>query len=306
MPRLYAGPIIDAHHHLWDLGMHCHPWLAVSADDMGGLGDIAPLRNNYLPADYRRDAANQNVVATVHIEASWRPDDCVGETRWLDTLDRSDGIGATRVVHVPLSSPDAPALLDAHIALGDVVGLRDILSWHPDPARSFASDAGKMDDPAWRSGLKALHARGLAFDLMIFPHQAAQALRLAGDFPDLQFVLNHCGSPIDRDAEGMARWRAGLTALAQAPNVAIKISDLVAYDPDWSLESLRPVILHCIDSFGPERSLFASDFPVTGLHATFDQTYDAFKTVVTDFAETEQRALFFENARRIYRVPVDG
>ena len=78
MPRIYDGPIIDAHHHLWDLGLQRHPWLAAGAGELGGLGDLETLKRNYLPADYRRDAARQNVVATVHVEAGWAADDCVG------------------------------------------------------------------------------------------------------------------------------------------------------------------------------------------------------------------------------------
>ncbi|MGF1626866.1 MAG: amidohydrolase family protein [Alphaproteobacteria bacterium] len=301
MRQLYAGPIIDPHHHLWDLDMGCHPWLEA---DESQVGDIAPLRRNYLPADYRRDAANQRVVATVHIEASWRPDDSLAETRWLDTLDKSGGIAICRVVHVPLGNADAPALLAQHCALGNVVGVRDILSWHPNPALRFADRPDKMDDPAWRAGLRALAQHRLNFDLMLYPHQVPDAVRLVRDFPEQPFILNHCGSPIERDTEGMARWRQGLAALAQAPNVAIKISDLVAYDPEWTLESLRQVILACIEAFGTGRAMFASDFPVTGLHATFDETYDAFRTVVAEFSADEQRALFFGNAKRLYHMPV--
>ncbi|TIX01787.1 MAG: hydrolase, partial [Mesorhizobium sp.] len=68
---------------------------------------------------------------------------------------------------------------------------------------------GIMDDPAWRSGLKLLARHGLSFDLMVFPRQLADAARLAAAFPDQQFVLNHCGSPIDRDVDGMRKWRDG-------------------------------------------------------------------------------------------------
>ena len=85
--------------------------------------------------------------------------------------------------------------------------------------------------------------------------------------------------------------------------MAIKISDLVAYDHDWTLESLRPVVLHCIECFGVERSMFASDFPVAGLYASFDEVYESFKTIVAEFSADEQRALFFDTARRLYRIP---
>ena len=306
MSKPYAGPIIDAHHHLWDLSLARHPWLKPTAAGGNGLGDLDPIRRDYLPADYRRDAVGQPIVATVHIEASWVDDDCVGETRWLETLDKAGGIAARYVAHVPLVSPRAPALLEEQASFPRVVGIRDILSWTPDPARRFAERGDLMDDPAWRAGLKRLGALGLSFDLMVFPNQHGDAARLAAAFPDQQFILNHCGSPINRDDAGMAAWRKGLAEIGRQPNVAIKISDLVAYDNDWTLDSLRAVVLSCIDAFGPGRSLFASDFPVAGLHASFDEVFDSFKTITAGFSPTEQAALFHDNAARLYRVPVSA
>lgn len=303
---IYSGPIIDAHHHLWDLAMHRHPWLDAATAERGGLGDLGPLRRNYLPEDYRRDAARHDVVATVHVEAGWRKDDSLGETRWLEMLDKSAGVAARYVAHVPLESPRAAELIDSHAAFDRVVGVRDILSWDPDPARRFASRAGIMDEAPWRAGLALLSSRNLVFDLMVFPRQLADAARLAADFPEQLFVVNHCGSPIDRDEEGMRRWREGLEVMSRQENVAIKISDLVAYDHDWTLDSLRPVVMHCIDCFGPERAMFASDFPVAGLHASFDEVYGSFKEITAGFSEAEQRALFFGTAKRIYSVDVSS
>jgi predicted TIM-barrel fold metal-dependent hydrolase len=298
----YDGPIIDAHHHLWDLSLGRHPWLSVSAGKRGGLGDLAPLRRNYLPEDYRRDAARQNIVGSVHVEAGWADGDCLGETRWLDTLDKTGGIAERYVVHVPLASARTPALIEAQARFSRVVGVRDVLSWSADPARRFAARGDLIDDPQWRAGLARLESRGLVFDLMVFPNQLAQAERLARDFPNQLFVLNHCGSPIDRDGEGMRRWGEGLALLGRAPNVSIKISDLVAYDHHWTLESLAEVVLHCLECFGTARAMFASDFPVAGLHASFDEVYDAFKAIASQLSANEQRALFFANAARLYRL----
>lgn len=304
MPNVYSGPVIDAHHHLWDLRLGMHPWLAADAAERGGLGDLEPIRRNYLPADYLADAGGHGVVATVHVEAGWRGDDGLGETRWLESLDKPAGVAARCVAHVDLASADAAALIDAHAQVGRVVGVRDILSFDPDPARRFAARDGLMDEPAWRAGLARLGRAGLVFDLMVFPRQLAAAARLAADFPEQIFALNHCGSPIDRDAEGMRRWRDGMRELARRANVAVKISDLVAYDHDWSLDSLRPVVMHCIECFGPNRAMFASDFPVAGLHASFDEVYGSFRTIAAPLSAGEQRALFFETAKRIYRVDV--
>ncbi|MGO8426073.1 amidohydrolase, partial [Rhizobium ruizarguesonis] len=82
----------------------------------------------------------------------------------------------------------------------------------------------------------------------------------------------------------------------------LTISDLVAYDNAWTLESLRPVIAHCLECFDPARAMFASDFPVAGLHASFDDVYQVFRTVSAQLSYDEQRALFFATANDTYRV----
>jgi len=126
--------------------------------------------------------------------------------------------------------------------------------------------------------------------------------RLALDFPNQTFIVNHCGSPIDRNQEGMLRWKEGLKRLGSAPNIKIKISALTAYDPSPTSESLREVALHCIECFGVDRSMFGSDFPVGRLWTSFDAIFDGFKAIARDFSEAEQSALFHDNARRVYRM----
>src|ERR1700735_162244 len=110
MAGLYRGPIIDAHIHLWDLGMDRHPWLRPVGGDIQALGNLAPIRQNYLVDDYPRDAASQNVVASVHIEAAWdRADDPLAEIEWLETLDKSSGIAARYIGFADLTAPGAGA-----------------------------------------------------------------------------------------------------------------------------------------------------------------------------------------------------
>ncbi len=101
-----------------------------------------------------------------------------------------------------------------------------------------------MRDPARRRGLAQTRRCDRVFDLMVFPGRPADAARLTHDNPDLASAREHAGSPTDRPAEGERRWRGGIAELARRPNVAIKISDLVAYDHDWTLDSLRAVALH--------------------------------------------------------------
>jgi predicted TIM-barrel fold metal-dependent hydrolase len=304
MAGLYRGPIIDAHIHLWDLGMDRHPWLRPTGGAIQALGDLAPLRRNYLVDDYRRDAANQNVVATVHIEAAWdRADDPLAEIEWLETLDKSSGVAARYIGFADLTAPDAAAALDRLAQVKRCVGVRQMLSWHPtEPARCFAPRPGIANEANFRRGVALLARHNQVLELMLYPYQAEEVARLARDFPDQTIIVNHCGSPIDRDHDGMARWREGLKALGSASNVQIKISAVTAYDPSPTPESLREVALHCIECFGVDRSMFGSDFPVGRLWTSYDAIFDGFKAIVQDFSEAEQSALFHDNAQRVYRM----
>src|ERR1700730_6952255 len=145
MAGLYRGSIIDAHIHLWDLGRDRYPWLRPTGGAIQALGDLDAIRRNYLVDDYRRDAANQNVVASVHIEAAWdRADDHLAEIEWLETLDKSSGVAARYIGFADLTAPDAAAALDRLAQVKRCVGVRQMLSWHPTgPARAVPSRASR-------------------------------------------------------------------------------------------------------------------------------------------------------------------
>jgi predicted TIM-barrel fold metal-dependent hydrolase len=128
------------------------------------------------------------------------------------------------------------------------------------------------------------------------------AARLAGEFPDVQIMLNHAGMPIDQTADGRAAWRAGMDALAANSNVAVKLSGLVMIDWNWTTERLRPWILDSIAIFGADRCMFGSNFPVDKLHATYPDLLNAFRSIVADFSVTDRHALFHANAERLYRL----
>lgn len=291
---LYAGPIVDAHHHFWDLSLDRHPWLRGQADP--------GLARNCLPEDYLRETDGYDIVASVHVEANWDPSDPLGEIAWLDGLERPEGIAARYVGYADLADPEAEALLETLAVHGRVAGIRQILSWHPDATKSAVTDRHRMADPAWRRGLAVLERLDLSFDMLISPWQTDDALDLARAFPGVKFALNHCGSPFDRSAEGMAQWSAGLHALARAPNMVLKVSDLVAYDPDWTEPSLRAVLLTCLDAFGPDRCMLASDHPVVTRFASFWQTYETFRTVYADLGDDDLLNMFAGNAARFYDI----
>lgn len=300
----YRGPIIDAHQHLWDFGMDKHPWLRRKpATDGGGdlpMGDLEPVRRDYLVADYLADAEGQGVVATVHVEATWDEADPLSETRWIESLDRGQ-VALRHVFHVDLASADAGRLLAIEMARPGASGIRDIVAWHPDPARSFSDHPGRMSNPAWRSGLAHLHGTGMTCELLLFPWQMDEAEHLVQDFGDIPFVLNHCGSPLDRSDSGMADWAKGLQRLGRLKNLYLKISNPFAYDHGWTLSSLRRVVAHCLDCFRSDRVIFGTDFPVAGLQASYAELMTAYRALTADMAPGAQRAFFHDNAKRLYR-----
>ena len=90
--------------------------------------------------------------------------------------------------------------------------------------------------------------------------------------------------------------------LAELPNVAVKLSGFAMIDPEWTSDSMRPLILETIGMFGVARCMFASNFPVDGLNASCEDLFNVYKGIVADFSEAEQSALFRGNAERVYRL----
>jgi predicted TIM-barrel fold metal-dependent hydrolase len=210
---IYTGLLIDAHHHFWDIGMAKHPWLAPAPGQEMVFGAPAPLYRNYLPADLEADARGQTLVASVHVEAGWDRSDPIGETAWLSELARAQRLPTVLVAYAPLDDPEIGKVLEAQSACPLVRGVRFVLSWHEDAHKSFVPRADYMIDRQWLEGFALLARFGLSFDLMLYPGQMAEAARLAARFPKTLILVNHAGSPADRDEEAMARWRAGLRAL---------------------------------------------------------------------------------------------
>lgn len=282
--------IVDAHHHLWDPARHPYPWLTTAPLADFRYGDYAALRRAYLPADYRRDTVRQPVVATVHMEAEWDVGDEVGETRWLAGVRARHGIPSVAVGHARLEHAGVEEVLAGHARFDFVRGIRQ----KPAP--------GQMLDARWRRGYALLERYGLSYDLQAPFALLAEAADLARAFPRTPIVVNHTGLPHDRSAAGLAAWRRALEAVAAQPHVALKISGLGRRDHTWPEASNRGVVRDAIAVFGAARCMFASNFPVDGLCASYDTIYDAFKRFVADLPPADQRALFHDNAVRVYRM----
>jgi predicted TIM-barrel fold metal-dependent hydrolase len=290
--------------HLWDLEKIPYPWLTPPLP-VGITGDVSSIARTYLLDDYLEDArAARDILRVekiVHVEAGADPAAALAETRWLQSIANARGYPHAIVAHAELNSPRVESLLEQHASHPNVRGVRQILNWHPDPKKTY-TPRDLLSDPAWESGFALLRKFNLSFDLQIYPAQMPAAARLANRHPDIPIVVNHTGMPVDRDATGLEAWRAGMQALAQQPHVAVKISGLAMLDWHWTLDSLRPFVLRTIETFGTERCLFASNFPVDRLFGSFERQYDAYRSIVAGFSDTERSRMLADNAERIYRI----
>ncbi len=294
-----AFPLVDAHQHFWDPTRHYYPWLCDEPPVPFRYRDYSAIRRPYLPKDYLADAQPLQIAKSVYVETEWDPADPLGEMRYVDELRRTTGYPTVAVAQAWLDQPDCAAVLAAHAKWPFVRGIR-----HKPRANPRATDAapGGMTDAAWRAGYAHLAPNNLHFELQTPWWHLHEAARLAGDFPGTQIILNHTGLPADRSAAGIAGWKTAMQTIAACPNVAVKISGIGQAGLPWTVEANRDIVLSTIAFFGVPRCMFASNFPVDSVCADFRTIFSGFDAIVAAFGESDRRALFYDNALRLYRM----
>ena len=304
-PAEGAAPVeafIDAHQHFWDLARNPYPWLQDETVPNFRYGDYSALRRNYLPEDLALDTAGCAPVKTVHVEAEWARANPGDETAWLTQLAAQTGRPTVIVGHAQLDRGDVEEVLAGHAAYAMVRGIRNkpVTAARREDARRGVP--GSMDDERWQRGYALLARHGMSFDLQAPWWNLDQAAALARDFPGTQLILNHTGLPADRSEAGLAGWRAAMAELARQPNVAVKISGLGLPGKSWTQADNVPVIRDAIAIFGAERCMFASNYPVDSLVASYDTIVAGFRAAIAVYSPEQQRALWHDNAARFYRL----
>jgi predicted TIM-barrel fold metal-dependent hydrolase len=296
-------PIVDPHLHYWDLGRNYYPWLSDPKPIPFRYGDYTALKRSYMPPDYQREAGPLKIVKTVHVEAMWDAADPAGETRWLEqVVDEFRTTPNACIGAASLARDDIERVLAGHARSKLTRGVRNFPIAAAKPGDAKRGEPGSMDDPKWRRGYALLEKHRFSFDLQTPWWHLDAAAELARDFPATQIIVNHTGLPADRSDEGLAAWRAALEQVAQQSNVAIKISGLGRPGLPWTLTANGPVIRDAINIFGPERCMFASNYPVDNLTGSFQMVYGGFRAAVSNRPVEERRMLFHDNAVRIYRL----
>ena len=285
-------PFVDTHVHFSDLQ---DPNLYYSWLQPGWkhpiLGDIEGIQaQRYWADEFVAETRFSNVKKSIHVQAALGITDPVEETRWLqafaDRLGHPHGI----VAEVHLQQDDAQAVIERHVAYPNVRGVRDF------------GPGDYLVDERWRRGYAHLEPHDLVACLDSSPETYAKMRDLAETFPDIVISLDHAGFPRKRDPEYFAMWKRELVNLAGAPNVVVKISGLGMCDNRWTVDSFRPWVMTCIETFGVERSFFGTNWPVDRLYSSYPDVLDAYAQIISGFSRSEQEALFFANAERIFRI----
>jgi predicted TIM-barrel fold metal-dependent hydrolase len=142
----------------------------------------------------------------------------------------------------------------------------------------------------------------LSFELQAFYPQFRDAAELAVRFPQTSILLGNSGMPVDREPDAIASWREELRQLAACPNVYAKIGGFSMVDHHWTRDSIAPFVRDLIGTFGVDRCMFGSNFPVDGLYRDFAGMWRDYHAVVAELPEADRHKLFHDNAVRVYRL----
>jgi len=236
------------------------------------------------------------------VTAMWGPGKALEETRWLQAVADKHGFPHGIVSNIDLSDPEAEAALKAQKQIPNMRGVRQMLYWDSDPVRQGAPRADFCNSPDFRRGFALLEKHGLHFELQVYAGQVAHAVELIKAFPGVKMILVHAGMLAARTQAAIDQWRAALTAMAAFPNLHVKISGLGMYSSGITLPQTRQVIRDVIQIFGPERTIYGSNFPLEKLHASYAEFFGIYRTVLAEYTEAEQRAVLHDNAAKFYRI----
>ena len=320
-------PICDPHHHFWDFRTARIPY------------------HRYLLHELADDInSGHNVRSTVFVEArSMYRADGPEEMRPVGEVEFVQGLAAASATGLYGPGRAAAAIVGhANLNLGEGVkpvlealqaaspnrfrGIRHSVTWDADPKvenTAAHNMKGQLGSEKFRAGARVLSSMGLSLEGWMFFPQLPELADFAKALPDLTIILNHIGGLLrdgpyaNRDEEVMATWRNGIAAVAQCPNVVIKLGGIgmprtgfdwhTRNEPIGSEElakDMAPLMNYCIEQFGPQRCMFESNFPVDKVSYSYHVMYNAFKRLSKGYSATERAAMLHDTAAKVYRIEV--
>ena len=286
-------PIVDTHQHLWDLKKIHPPWLKPGGE----------LTRDYVTGDYLEATRGLNVVKAVYMEVAVADEDLDKEADLIiDLCGRDDNPTCAAVIGGRPAEDGFRRYIMRHKGSPYVKGVRHIIR---------GPLGGLLADDKLTAGIRLLGELGMSFDLCTDPSLLDEGAKLVERCGETRFVLDHCGNADpnqfrsgagDADRRVADVWRRGIGAIAKQPNTVCKISGVVSRmtKGQWTPDDLAPVVNHCLDEFGPDRVIFASDWPVCTRGAELREWVAGLKEIVSGRSLDQQRKLWGENAVRFY------
>jgi L-fuconolactonase len=285
---MVAFPIIDAHVHLWDPARFRMPWLEA----------IPVLKRPYEMEQYLVQTVGLPIEGIIYVETDVAPEAALREAQWIVDCAQHDSriLGIVAAAHIEERGRLRP-YLETLVALDQrIKGVRHNLQGE--------TTAGFCLQPAFIQGIRMLPEYNLSFDLCLTHTQLPDIIQLVRLSPETHFILDHLGKPNIRD-HVLDPWRDHIRELSSFPNVMCKLSGMVteADHQHWVPEDLAPYIVHILETFGEDRVLFGSDWPVMLLATSYRRWVHVLEDLTAHLPPTARRKLWAENARRCYRLP---
>ncbi|GLO75186.1 hydrolase [Phaeobacter italicus] len=272
---------IDAHQHFWALERGDYGWLTP---------ELKPIYRDFLPDDLQPSLRRAGIEGTVLVQAA----PTVAETEYLLSLAAENSFIKGVVGWVDFDAPDAAQEIAKLAGNPALVGLRPMIQ--------------DIDDPNWMldenlaPAYQALQHYDLAFDALVLPRHLGQLLELLKRYPNMRSVIDHGAKPEIRDS-AFSDWAADMAALAYGTNAYCKLSGLVTEAArDWTTENLRPYVDHLLDTFGPQRLIWGSDWPVCTLASSYDRWVDTTETLLATQTDADRVAILGGNAANFYNL----
>ncbi len=284
-------PFVDTHIHFFDKaykGLQW-AWLEPGFSFRKWSYDAAIDSPRYCPPEFRAEAAGTGLAGAVHVHCADPLPDPAVETAWIDSLAAETGWPQAQVGRCDLDAPDAAATIAAEAVSPLFRGIRDPFS------------AKRLDADVAAPAMDALAEVGASLEVRRHHNDFAVLDELAARWPTVPILLSHGCLPLERTAEEHAAWSAAMQSLAQRPNVACKISTVVgASQPEPRIDVVRPWVLSCIEAFGADRCMLASNFPIDRPYVSYAQLVDLYRESVAELSPPERAAVLGGTAARLY------
>jgi len=286
-------PIIDTHQHLWDLTKFKLPWHETEEG-------AEVLKKSFLMRDYFAATKGLNIVQTVYMEVDVAPDQQNAEADYvLDLCAKPDNPMTGAVISGRPADAKFGKYMERFADNKLIKGVRQVLHGPSTPA-------GYCTGKQFVESVKLLGEMGKCFDFCMRSGELMDCVKLVDQCPKTKFVLDHCGNGpvVPKDKAEYSQWHTGLKELAKRPNVVCKISGIVASAAkDWKAADLAPIVNPSLEAFGDDRVMFAGDWPVCTLRASFAEWTTALQEIIKDRSPEFKRKLFHDNAVKFYDLP---